>query len=231
MVSPVLLAGLAIALLSPATASAGTIYTLDSSDPNSGFAGPYGTVTVQLQSSTEATITFQALNNLKSGGGYYLISGTDMFDLDINGTVNQSLTTATAISPLTPNPTQPTFTYGDKNVDGIGTYFVRVQGGNATDALSTLTLDVFLSSGSWSSSAQVLAVNDKGEYVGGHVYAYDNSSYTGGANATYYEADTSHVNTNDTPAPASAVLLGIGVLSLAGGGVVRRIRGRQPVAA
>jgi hypothetical protein len=233
MVSPVLLAGLAIALLSPATASAGTIYTVNTVTGGSSFTAPYGKVTVNLVSSTEATVTLDVAH---SGNYYYLFAGNNLLGLDFNVSNTNILNVSVQSHTSPPSQTTPIFSLGGSgNIDGLGNFNYIVQTQDTTQGVSQLVLDVTRSSGSWSDAAHVLVANSpsNGFDVAGHVIAYTDSAYTHQASGgnTFFAGDNGGVNTNDTPAPASAVLLGIGVLSLAGGGVVRRIRGRRPVAA
>ena len=75
---------MALALVAPAV-QASTIFTLTAN--NGGFGnppGPYGTVTVNLVSSTEATIT---ITGNQVGSNVYLFGGQGLLGFNTNGAV------------------------------------------------------------------------------------------------------------------------------------------------
>jgi hypothetical protein len=225
----VVLAGLAIALLSPASASAGTVYIVDAAPTASGYIAPYGTVTVDLLSSTEATITLQAVN---SGGNYYLFSHHKLVGLNFNGPIAQNAHVTSYASPQSDTPTFQ-YNYGGATVGGHGVFNFSLDNGSnpGKSGVSQLVLDVHLASGSWSSSDSVLTPNAKGYSAVGHVYPYQSSNYTAASGGNNFFAAADGGPTDIAPAPPSALLLGLGALGLGGRRLVRSIRGRWLVAA
>jgi hypothetical protein len=84
------------------------------------------------------------------------------------------------------------------------------------------------SGGTWANANAVLTANSNGSLAGAHVFVTTlPANLANGASATGYASDGNDVPA--TPDPASAVLLGIGGISLLG--FARWRRPRQPVSA
>ena len=96
---------LALLSVSSATVSASTIYTLDGGNSAlTGYPAPYGTATVDLNTSTTATITFVAAT---TGGYEYLFGDGGSVAVNVNastwtlGTISGTQLTA-SVRPLLP---------------------------------------------------------------------------------------------------------------------------------
>jgi hypothetical protein len=199
--------------LGASRASADTI-TYNITSPNSdlsGFTGPYATVKVDLTSSTTATITFTSDTN---GGYIYLMGATRAVDLNVNGPF--TLGTVTETNSI--GGFKPTFdTYGSGNVDGMGNFnLILINKDGFKDSATTISFTLTLTSGTWSSAADVLTPNAGGFVAAIHGFACSEAgsgcSTTGtGAIATGYAGDGPGT---PTPEPASLVLFGTGLLVL-----------------
>src|SRR5262249_7755038 len=171
---------MALALVAPA-AQADVIYTLTTN--NGGFGnppGPYGTVTVHLVSSTEATLT---VTNNQVGSNVYLFADGGTFGFNTNGAVTiQSITgsnsyTDSGFGAFTPGPFS---NGGSGNEDGFGSFSNRIDTFDGYQhSVNRLTVDITLNSGSWASAASVLTPNAFGNTVADHLFlAQDNGNGT-----------------------------------------------------
>src|SRR5215467_15318690 len=219
--------GLALALaltFGVGSASADTTFTLLSN--NGGFGnppGPYGTVTVHLVSSTEATIT---LTNNQVGSNVYLFADGGTLGFNTNGAVTiQSIIgsnnrTDSGFGAFIPGP----FTdAGSGNEDGFGSFSNTINDFDGYQhSVTSLTVDITLNSGSWASDASVLTPNASGNSVAGHVFlAVDNG------NGTISNTGSTGFATNGivrAPEPGSLLLLGSGLAALAALNLKRRGR-------
>jgi hypothetical protein len=184
---------------------------------NGGFGnppGPYGTVTVHLVSSTEATIT---VTSNQVGSNVYLFGDGGTFGFNTNAPVTiQSITgsnnrTDSGFGAFSPGP----FTAaGAGNEDGFGSFNQTI---NTFDgyqhSVTSLTVDITLNSGSWAGSASVLTQNAHLFDVAGHVFlAQDNGNGT--ISNTGFTGFDTNGPTGTVPEPTSVALLG-GVLLFA----------------
>jgi hypothetical protein len=214
---------MALALVAPA-AQATTMFTLVTN--NGGFGnppGPYGTVAVNLVSSTEATIT---LTGNQVGSNVYLFADGGTLGFNTNGAVTiQSITgsnsrTDSGFGAFTPGP----FTdAGSGNEDGFGSFSNTINDFDGYQhSINSLTVDITLNSGSWASDASVLTPNASGNSVAGHVFlAVDNG------NGTISNTGSTGFATNGivrAPEPGSLLLLGSGLAALAALNLKRRRR-------
>jgi hypothetical protein len=212
-----LFAFLAVALLLPSTGRADTFTSLLSTGNTaiSGFTGPYGTVTVDLTSSTMASITFTA--NSTATNNFYFID-TSAAAVEVNATSwTLSGLTGTAASFGAGVDLSDS---GAGTADGFGSFnqtFKEFDGYNW--ALTSITFDLTNTSGTWLDAASVLAFNSLGFDAAAHIAVCDlatnpDCSTAIGAIATGFAGEgpgTIHKN----PEPASLGLFGSGLVSLA----------------
>lgn len=214
-VSPWLLAGAAV-VLGAQPASADFTYTLNS--PNSAlspYPGPYGTVNVHLVDATDATITATAAN---TGGFFYLFGDGSTLALNTNGavTVTGGIPGGiTGVQPRLGGGTAGQYSSGGTgNVDGQGSFnFIIDTHDGATEASSSLTFSLHLTSGTWANDQSVLAANNQNNFAAAHIFVWGNSSYTGDALKTGF---TGTVGGTVIPEPTSMALCLAGIV--VGGG-------------
>lgn len=186
-------------LLSAGSASA-ISYTLNNFN-TTGYAGPYGTVQVTLDSSTMATITFQSEN------GYLFLDGSSDA---VN--VNSSDFTEAFISDNAPGGSGAFGGFSSGQVSQWGNFNLILDQGNAspTDRATTISFSVTDLAGTWSSDADVLDANGDGYTVAAHIIV-PGGGYTG------YAANGQSNNVPD--GGSTALLLGAAVSAI---GVIRR---------
>jgi hypothetical protein len=205
------LAMFAVVVVSSAySAKADTVtFSLSNGNPAiAGYPGPYAHVDVTQTSSTTATIVFTA----ESHGGFdYLFGGQGAIGLNFNG------------GPVTVNTSSLAFGPGGlslggaANEDGFGQFnFTLDNFDGFTNAFTTLTLTVTCASCNWlANSTNVLTPNDSGNSAAGHIFV--SCPTCTDALATGYATNGSNPA---VPEPASMLLLGTGLLGIAG--VARR---------
>ena len=173
-------------------------------------------MTVQTTGANTATITFNAVNN----GTYDYLIGDDSQALALN--VNASnFTVSAASSNSLGGFSTPTwhYSYGtNQSFDSLGYFNFALDEqpqGTFVDASTQIVLSVTNNGGTWASAYDVLTAqgtflhtND----VGIHIFPCPDSSCSVSSNIpTSYDAGASPV-----PEPSSLLLLGSGLLSLAG---------------
>jgi hypothetical protein len=150
------LAAAAAALVLSATPAWADVVTIDLSQNNLGIVGTIGTVTVNLTSTTTATITFQA------SAGYKFTDGG-------SAAVNVNATTwgVSTFSPATLTDA------GAGNEDGMGSFNQTFNLPNSfPDSQTTISFVLTDTSGTWSGAANVLALNTPGGNGGGYAAAH-----------------------------------------------------------
>jgi hypothetical protein len=193
-----------LTLGAPRASADSTSYTLSNSNLGSSFTGPFGTVTVDLTSSTTATITFTA------GSGYVFLDGGIG---DVN--VNASSWTIGSFSGIT-CAAGGCDGGGANAIDGFGSFnqTVNSQGGFG-DSITTFSFVLTDTGGTWSSATAVLFANGSGGDVAAHIAP----TSLGGACTGF----ASNGTTNSTTPPAgctSTVPDGGMTLMLLGGALV-----------
>jgi PEP-CTERM motif len=192
-----------------------TTITIDKPDSTSSLAahpGPYATVTINLTSPTQATVTFTGDSNSQY---QYLLGANDAVDLNVNGTytppgsiseTNLSGFTAATASVGT----------GD-NVDGFGLFNLDISNSDGFTSSATVISFVLKATGTttWLTASNVLAPNAKGYDVAIKAFA---CSLPCSSTETNVPAGFASVS----PEPASILLFGTGLLTFAG--IIRRRR-------
>ena len=196
----VVLCIMALSLLMAVNASAVPISTdaFDLGVPNSGisaYPGPYASVTIDLNTATTATITFQALT---TGGYDYYFGSAQMADVNVNAADFSSDVTFAA----------------DKNADGFGKFNFTYDGPDgAGNWLTTFSFDLTNLSGTWADAADVLTPNASGWTAAAHIFVLTaGAPQTDGAIVTGFAANGAPPQ---VPEPGTILLLGSGLLALA----------------
>jgi len=192
--------GLIIGLLLLPLVAYSDIITFDLNSPNTALApytGPYASITVNLNSAGQATITETALN------GCGIVDGGSL-GLNVNGPYSLASYTGIIASTKSSDINWKTPDQSNSNVDGLGKYDLIFSQQNSNTPLSSLTVVL---DGSWASASQVLALESgKGQnYVAaGHLLPPNSDGITGYAAAA------------PVPIPAAVWLFGSGLLGLVG---------------
>jgi len=200
--------------MQPAKADTFTSSIDTPNDAISPFTGPYGSVLVDLTSSTTASITFTS-NTVN--GNIYLFGGVNAVDLNVNGSFTVGpISGSNAGTGFTPGPLSND---GSGTVDGLGDFNLTIRSFDGfTHSSDTVTFDLTNTGGTWASAADVLTLNTNGFDAAMHVYVTSSpANAANGAIATGFagEGPQGHVPDSGT----SAMLLGT---ALAGLGIVRR---------
>jgi hypothetical protein len=190
-------------------------------DAISPYPGPYGTVTVDLTSSTTATVTFDSGS---SGGFTYLFIDTNAADLNVNASTFTA-TFVSATGPSTGGFASPSFVkFGSGNVDGQGSFNLTTTMFDGTDHASTqIVLDLTNTSGTWASAADVLAAT--GLDAAAHLVVFNSNSVVNGTQlATGFAGESGGSGASSGslpgPEPSSLALIGSGLFGF--GALLRR---------
>jgi hypothetical protein len=175
----------------------------------SGFAGPYASVDVHLDSSTMATITF---TSDIVGGNIYLLGdgGTVGVNVDATTWTLGTITGSNAGTGFTPGPWSDG---GAGNEDGFGSFNQTINSfdgfTHSSDMISFLLTNT---SGTWASSDSVLIANSEGNRAAAHIFVTSSpADASNGALATGFASEGA---VTTTPEPASLTLLGLGLIGV-----------------
>jgi hypothetical protein len=191
--------------------------TYDLTTGNSGVTSvpgetpPYASVTVDLTSSTSATITFHSDN---TGGLIYLMGGQGAVGVNVNA-ASWSLGPMTGSNAgggfFTPGPLSDG---GAGNEDGFGSFN---QTFNSFDgyqhSMDTITVTLNDTSGTWSDAANVLTPDASGFVLAAHIFIEDPNNVAGGALSTGYAVDGASTSVPD--GGSTLIMLGCAMLGLA----------------
>jgi VPDSG-CTERM motif len=182
----------------------------------SGFTGPYGTVTINLTSSTTATVTFTSGT---FGGNIYLFGDGSSAALNVNATTFtvSNVTGSNAGTGFTPGPY--VVQTGSQQVDGMGLFNLTINSFDGfTHSADTISFTLTNTSGTWATAASVITNNASGFDAAAHIFVTSSpANATNGAVSTGFagEGPQSHVPDGGT----TVMLLGVALGAL---GMARR---------
>jgi hypothetical protein len=184
------------------------IFTLTLGQGNPDLAGlpaPFGSVTVDLTSSTTANVTF---TSDVTAGNQYSFGGAQAVDLNVNG--------GFTISPISLTPlfssvtTQSAAFGGTNNADGFGSFNLTVDLHDGfTNSATGVSFTLTDASGTWASADNVLTANTSGNEAAAHIFACAAPCTTASANVTGFATAAPAV-----PEPATWAMLIIGFAGL-----------------
>jgi hypothetical protein len=196
------------------SASADSLFTSTLNTQNDGLAGytaPFGTVTVDLTSSTTATITFTSST---VGSNIYLFGDGGSVDVNINATswTLGAISGSNSGTGFTPGP----YTDGGSGqVDGFGTFNQTINGFDGfTHSADTVLFSVTNTSGTWADASSVLVANSGGYDAAAHIFVTSSpANRDNGAVVTGYAAESA-VTAVPEPAPSMLLAGSLAVMSL-----------------
>jgi hypothetical protein len=178
-------------------------------------SGPYEQVTIDLTSSTTATVTFDSLD---TNGYTYLMSSNGAADINVNAAsfTLSGLTFSNSIAGFTAGPVVDD---GSKNISTFGTFNQTTKGGAGfTNSSTEISFTLTDNSGTWSSAANVTTPNGDGQILAAHGFeCKDPCTVDESAANTGYVSGAVPV-----PEPSSVSLIGALGVGLFGFSLARR---------
>lgn len=212
----VLMLSVVLVLLIAVSATADTI-NFDLNVPNTAlsiFTGPYAKVTVNWTNSTHATITFDSYTG---GAVIYLLGDGSSAAVNVNGTFTLDTQSGTnSFAGFTPGA----FTdAGSENVSDFGTFNQTIRDHDGFNNTATEIILNLIASGStsWASASDVLVANGEGFTAAAHIFPWGGAYDTNNKPINNFGTDTGFAgNGTPIPEPATMLLLGSGLIGLAG---------------
>jgi hypothetical protein len=221
-----LAAGLSLAALAVAwTPAHADIISFDLTTANAAifppYAGDYVKVTINLTSSTQATITFDSLSN---GGKIYDLGANGAVAVNVNATswTLGSITGTNSGTGFTPGPYS---NGGAANENGFGSFNQTIDSFDSyTHSATEISFNLTNTSGTWADAAHVLIANDAthNALAAAHILvctgtlsATSGCDASGSALATGYAAGSGgRIPPTEIPEPdsSSLALLALGLL-------------------
>lgn len=192
--------------LSTSVASAAACSTLDEYNL-AGFTGPFGTVCIDLTSSTTANVTFTAGGSDGSFSYYLVDGGSAAVNVNAtNWTIGNFTGTAASFNTQGVNLSNG----GAGNEDGFGSFNQTVNNmGSFAGALTSISFTLTNTSGTWSSATNVVTPNGSGFEDAAHIAAcVAPCSAAAGATATGFAVESGGFTQGSVPEPTSMLLFG-----------------------
>lgn len=175
------------------------------------YPPPYGSVDVNRTSTTEATITFNALT---TGGFTYFFGAAQAIDVNVNAPLNGFTVGVPTPASLDDAPVAG-------NVSAFGTFNVTFDNSDGFgDRFSTGSFDLTNTSGTWASASDVLLANSDGFRGAAHIFVTA-ASCGNEACVTGFAGDGGLA---PVPEPATLLLLGSSLLGLGFAGRKKLVR-------
>jgi hypothetical protein len=200
-----------------AQSARGDMTTYDLNTGNSaisGYSGSYGSVTVDLTSSTSATITFTSDT---VGGNIYLFGDGGTVGVNVNAS-------SWTLGTITGNNSGTGFTLGGPfssggsgNEDGFGSFNQTINTFDGfTHSSDTVSFTLTDTSGTWANAADVLAANSNGGVVAAHIFVTSApANAANGALTTGFAAGGPGAVTNRvSDGGSAAIMLGFALVGL-----------------
>jgi hypothetical protein len=218
-----LLLAVALALTSGARSASADVFTSILNAPNdavSGFSGPYGTVTVDLTSSTTATVTF---TSAVVGGNIYLFGDGSTAAVNVNASsfTITNVSGSNAGTGFTPGPYTVENPPGTSNVSSFGSFNGVIDSFDGfTHTSDTVSFTVTDLSGTWASAANVLTPNADGFDAVAHIFITSSPAHA--ANGAIVTGFAGENGGPVVPEPSTMAIAALGALGFIGYGLRRR---------
>jgi len=200
----------------PGAVADSVIYDLTTQNGALTGSGPYEQITIDLTSSTTATVTF---NSLDTNGFSYLMSAAGAADINVNAT-SFTLSGLSFSNSIAGFSSGPVIDDGSNNISTFGAFNQTTKGGGGfTNSSTQISFTLTNNSGTWSSAANVTTPNSDGQFLAAHGFeCQDPCTTTEGATNTGFVSS----GAVQVPEPSSVSLIGALGVGLFGFGLFRR---------